>query len=40
MNLAFSLADRITELAQRMPLVEDVTDTIKGRPKVKEAYVG
>ena len=39
MNLAFSLADRITVLAQRMPLVEDVTDTIKGRPKVKEAYM-
>ena len=40
MNLVFSLADRITVLAQRMPLVEDVTDTIKGRPKVKEAYMG
>ena len=40
MNDAFSLADRITVLAQGTPLVEDVPDKIKGHPKVKEAYLG
>ena len=40
MHVVFSLADRITVLAQGTPLVEDVPDNIKGHPKVKEAYLG
>ena len=40
MHVVFSLADRITVLAQGMPLVEDTPDNIKGHPKVKEAYLG
>ena len=40
MHVVFSLADRITVLAQGTPLVEDVPDQIKGHPKVKEAYLG
>lgn len=40
MNVVFSLAERITVLAQGMPLVEDVPDKIKGHPKVREAYLG
>ena len=40
MHVVFSLADRITVLAQGTPLVEDLPDKIKGHPKVKEAYLG
>lgn len=40
MHVVFSLADRITVLAQGTPLVEDVPQNIKGHPKVKEAYLG
>ena len=40
MHVVFSLADRITVLAQGMPLVEDTPENIKGHPKVKEAYLG
>jgi len=40
MHVVFSLADRITVLAQGTPLVEDTPDRIKGNPKVKEAYLG
>ncbi|MEO8243595.1 MAG: ABC transporter ATP-binding protein [bacterium] len=40
MHVVFSLADRITVLAQGSPLVEDVPENIKGHPKVKEAYLG
>lgn len=40
MHVVFSLADRITVLAQGAPLAEDVPDKIKGHPKVKEAYLG
>ena len=40
MHVVFSLADRITVLAQGTPLVEDVPENIKGHPKVKEAYLG
>jgi len=40
MHVVFSLADRITVLAQGMPLVEDTPDKIKGHPKVREAYLG
>ncbi|HHB81546.1 MAG TPA: ABC transporter ATP-binding protein [Aliiroseovarius sp.] len=40
MHVVFSLASRITVLAQGMPLVEDTPENIKGHPKVKEAYLG
>ncbi len=40
MNVVFSLAERITVLAQGTPLVEDIPDNIKGHPKVREAYLG
>lgn len=40
MHVVFSLADRITVLAQGTPLVEDVPEKIKGHPKVREAYLG
>ncbi|MEL6644128.1 MAG: ABC transporter ATP-binding protein [Pseudomonadota bacterium] len=40
MHVVFSLAQRITVLAQGTPLVEDIPDNIKGHPKVQEAYLG
>ncbi len=40
MHVVFSLANRITVLAQGTPLVEDSPDKIKGHPKVREAYLG
>ncbi len=40
MHVVFSLADRITVLAQGTPLVEDSPDKIKDHPKVREAYLG
>ena len=40
MHVVFSLADRITVLAQGTPLVEDTPENIKGHPKVQEAYLG
>ena len=40
MHVVFSLASRITVLAQGSPLVEDTPDNIKGHPKVREAYLG
>lgn len=40
MHVVFSLAERITVLAQGAPLVEDTPDNIKGHPKVQEAYLG
>jgi branched-chain amino acid transport system ATP-binding protein len=40
MNVVFSLAERITVLAQGTPLVEDIPENIKGHPKVREAYLG
>ncbi|PIE12226.1 MAG: ABC transporter ATP-binding protein [Rhodobacterales bacterium] len=40
MHVVFSLADRITVLAQGTPLVEDNPENIKGNPKVREAYLG
>ena len=40
MHVVFSLAQRITVLAQGSPLVEDIPENIKGHPKVKEAYLG
>ena len=40
MHVVFSLAERITVLAQGTPLVEDIPAKIKGHPKVQEAYLG
>ena len=40
MHVVFSLAERITVLAQGTPLVEDVPAKIKGHPKVREADLG
>src|SRR6056297_1955774 len=40
MHVVFSLAERITVLAQGSPLVEDTPEKIKGHPKVREAYLG
>jgi len=40
MHVVFSLADRITVLAQGRPLVEDDPQNIRGNPKVREAYLG
>ncbi len=40
MHVVFSLAQRITVLAQGTPLVEDTPENIKGNPKVREAYLG
>ncbi|MFQ5622750.1 MAG: ABC transporter ATP-binding protein [Paracoccaceae bacterium] len=40
MHVVFSLADRISVLAQGTVIVEDVPDNIKGHPKVREAYLG
>lgn len=40
MHVVFSLAERITVLAQGTPLVEDTPENIKGNPKVQEAYLG
>ncbi|GHH01964.1 ABC transporter ATP-binding protein [Pseudodonghicola xiamenensis] len=40
MHVVFSLADRITVLAQGTPLVEDEPQNIRGNPKVREAYLG
>ncbi|HBS49261.1 MAG TPA: ABC transporter ATP-binding protein [Rhodobacteraceae bacterium] len=40
MHVVFSLANRITVLAQGTPLVEDDPQNIKGNPKVREAYLG
>ncbi len=40
MHVVFSLAERITVLAQGTPLVEDTPENIKGNVKVQEAYLG
>lgn len=40
MHVVFSLAEKITVLAQGTPIVEDVPEKIKGNPKVQEAYLG
>ena len=40
MQVVFSLADRITVMAQGTPLVEGSPDQIKTDPKVREAYLG
>jgi len=40
MHVVFSLASRISVLAQGAIIVEDVPENIKGHPKVREAYLG
>ncbi len=40
MHVVFSLANKITVLAQGTPIVEDVPSKIKGNVKVQEAYLG
>lgn len=40
MHVVFSLAERISVLAQGSVIVEDAPENIKGNPKVKEAYLG
>jgi branched-chain amino acid transport system ATP-binding protein len=40
MHVVFSLAERITVMAQGTPIVEDIPDNIKGHPRVQEAYLG
>ena len=40
MHVVFSLADKISVLAQGTVIVEDLPDNIKGNPKVQEAYLG
>ena len=40
MHVVFSLADRITVMAQGAPIVEDRPEMIKGNLKVQEAYLG
>lgn len=40
MHVVFSLAERISVLAQGTVIVEDIPDNIKGHPKVREAYLG
>jgi branched-chain amino acid transport system ATP-binding protein len=40
MHVVFSLAQRISVMAQGTVIVEDSPDNIKGHPKVREAYLG
>lgn len=40
MHVVFSLAQRISVLAQGTVIVEDQPENIKGHPKVQEAYLG
>jgi branched-chain amino acid transport system ATP-binding protein len=40
MHVVFSLADKITVLAQGGVIAEDIPENIKGHPKVREAYLG
>ena len=40
MHVVFSLADRISVLAQGHVIVEGEPEQIKGDPKVQEAYLG
>lgn len=40
MHVVFSLAEKISVLAQGTVIVEDAPENIKGNPKVQEAYLG
>ncbi len=40
MHVVFSLAEKISVLAQGMVIAEDSPENIKGDPKVQEAYLG
>ena len=40
MHVVFSLADKISVLAQGTVIVEDLPENIKGNLKVQEAYLG
>lgn len=40
MHVVFSLAQKISVLAQGTVIVEDMPENIKGHPKVQEAYLG
>jgi len=40
MHVVFSLAEKISVLAQGTVIVEDIPENIKGHPKVREAYLG
>ena len=40
MHVVFSLAHRITVLAQGAVIAEDLPEAIRGNPKVEEAYLG
>ncbi|MBV6631943.1 MAG: ABC transporter ATP-binding protein [Alphaproteobacteria bacterium] len=40
MHVVFSLAHKISVLAQGTVIVEDLPENIKGNPKVQEAYLG
>ncbi len=40
MHVVFSLADKISVLAQGTVIAEDLPEKIKGNPKVQEAYLG
>ena len=40
MHVVFSLAEKISVLAQGTVIAEDLPENIKGNPKVQEAYLG
>ena len=40
MHVVFSLAEKISVLAQGAIIAEDLPEKIKGNPKVQEAYLG